>query len=307
MEKELYDIPVQAKLCYEKNKGLILPEKVPYIGMGSSYFAAIVLRYLGVRIIPELAAEYFYYIQKIRQFENAVLISQSGQTTDVINCSRCFREFVAIVNQFDSSLVSQPNLKSVVRIYAGDERYSSTKTFVNTLIVLYLGHGFDVKPALDLMERKYSELVYAGESIGVQIESSIKKKRLKCINIIGNGPNVGTACQAALTLSESTKLPFVGMSATQYEHGYKETAENALVIVINPSKSYLFARTRKLIKILSNAGTQVFEISETELDEMYSPFTSIILFYFMARYLASKFGISLPFTVGNKITERNSD
>jgi glucosamine--fructose-6-phosphate aminotransferase (isomerizing) len=275
--------------------------------MGSSYFAAIVLRYLGVRIFPELAAEYFYYIQKIRQFENAVLISQSGQTTDVINCSRCFREFVAIVNQVDSSLAGQPNLKSIVCIYAGDERYSSTKTFVNTLIVLYLGHGFDVKPAVDLMERKFTELVYAGESIGSQIEASIKKKKLKCLNIIGNGPNVGTACQAALTLSESTKLPFVGMSATQYEHGYKETAENALVIVINPSKSLLFARTRKLIKILSNAGTQVFEISETELDEMYSPFTSIIPFYFMARYLADRLGISMPFSVGNKITVRNGD
>jgi glucosamine--fructose-6-phosphate aminotransferase (isomerizing) len=307
MEKELYDIPVQARLCYEKNKGLILPDKVPYIGMGSSYFAAIVLRYLGVRIFPELAAEYLYYIQKIRQFENAVLISQSGQTTDVINCSRCFREFVAIVNQVDSSLVCQPNLKSAVQIYAGNEKYSSTKTFINTLIVLYLGHGFDVKPALDKIERKFAELVYLGESIGANIEISIRKKKLKCIIIIGNGPNVGTAYQAALMLSESTKLPFIGMSATQYEHGYKETADNAIVIVINPSNSVLFARTRKLLKILNHAGTQVFEISETELEESYSPFTSIIPFYFMARFLAGRLGIDVPFTVGNKITERNGE
>jgi len=307
MERELYDIPVQARLCYEKNKGLILPDKVPYIGMGSSYFAAVVLRYMGVKIFPELASEYFFYIQKNRQFENAVLISQSGRTTDVINCAKCFREFVAIVNMEDSSLVYQPNLKSSIRIFAGDEKYSSTKTFINTLIVLYLGHGFDVKHAVDLMERKFTELEYIGESIGASIETSIRKKKLKCINIIGNGPNVGTAFQAALTLSESTKLPFAGMSATQYEHGYKETAENALVIVINPLKSILFERTKNLMDILRNAGAQVFEISETELEETYSPFTSIIPFYFMASFLANKLAISSPFSIGNKITERSGE
>jgi glucosamine--fructose-6-phosphate aminotransferase (isomerizing) len=56
VEKELYDIPIQAKLCYEKNRGLILPEKVPYLGMGSSFFAAQVLRYLGVKYFLNLPA-----------------------------------------------------------------------------------------------------------------------------------------------------------------------------------------------------------------------------------------------------------
>ena len=79
MENELYDIPIQARLCYEKNKGLILPERVPYIGMGSSYFAAVTLRYLGVNVFPEVAGEYFHFIRTIKQFDNAVLISQSGE------------------------------------------------------------------------------------------------------------------------------------------------------------------------------------------------------------------------------------
>ncbi len=59
MENELFDIPNRAQLCYQKNKGLILPEKVPYIGMGASYFAAVTLRYLGVKIFPEIANEYY--------------------------------------------------------------------------------------------------------------------------------------------------------------------------------------------------------------------------------------------------------
>lgn len=303
MEKEIYDIPFQARLCYEKNKGLILPEKVPYIGMGSSYFAAVTLRYLGVKIFPELAGDYFHYLRLIKQFENAVLISQSGQTTDLINCSSCFKEYTAIVNDTLSSLVNQPNLKLVVPIFAGSEKFSSTKTFINTLIVLYLGHGFDVKNTLDSMERRFPEFELTGESIGSALLKSIKKKKIKSIQIIGNGPNVGTAYQAALMLSESTKFPFVGMSLTQYEHGYKETAENAVVIVINPSKGILYERTQKLMDVLRNSGAKVFEINDSELEEIYTPFSSILPFFFMASFLASSLGIDEPFQVGNKITE----
>ncbi|MBL7966681.1 MAG: hypothetical protein JNK09_06740 [Prolixibacteraceae bacterium] len=305
MEKELYDIPMQARLCYEKNKGLILPDKVPYIGMGSSYFAALVLRYAGVKIFPEIAGEYFNYIRMIRQFENAVLISQSGRTTDVINCSTCFREFIAILNNTESGLMLQPNLKMTVPIYAGNENYSSTKTFINTLIVLYMGHGFDVRKALDKIVERFAEYELIGRTIGASIENSLRKRKDRCINIIGSGPNVGIAYQAALVLSESTKIPFSGMSITQYEHGYKETATDSIVIVINPKNGVLFARTQKLMNLLRNSGATVFEISETELDEILSPFTSILPFYFMASFLQKRLGIQVPFLIGNKITERN--
>jgi glutamine---fructose-6-phosphate transaminase (isomerizing) len=303
VEKELNDIPFQAKLCYEKNKGLILPEKVPYIGTGSSYFATLVLRYLGVKVFPELAGEYFHYIRKIKQFDNAVLISQSGRTTDVINCSTCFKEYTAIVNDSGAPLANQPNLKLAIPIFAGDEEYSSSKTFINTLIVLYMGHGFDVRNALGSMEQRFQEFELTGVSIGAAIVKSIKKKKVKCINIIGNGPNFGIACQAALVLSESTKFPFIGMSLTQYEHGYKETAKNAVVMVINPLKGVLYDRTHRLMDAVRNAGAKVYEINEPELDETFSPLTSIIPFFFMASFLARKLRVAEPFMVGNKVTE----
>jgi glucosamine--fructose-6-phosphate aminotransferase (isomerizing) len=303
MENELYDIPIQARLCYEKNKGLILPDKVPYIGMGSSYFAAVTLRYLGVKIFPELAGEYFHYIRTIKQFDNAVLISQSGRTTDVLNCVSCFKEYTALVNDTMSPLANQPNLKLVVPIYAGEELHSSTKTFINTLIALYLGHGFDVKVVLDSIERRFSEFELIGNSIGSELYKSIRKQKAKCV-ILGSGPNVGIACQAALMLSESLKYPFVGMSLTQYEHGYKETAEDAVVIVINPSRGILYERTNRLLNVLRNVNAKVFEVNESELDEIYSPLTSIIPFFFMADSLCAKLGVLEPFKIGSKVTER---
>jgi glucosamine--fructose-6-phosphate aminotransferase (isomerizing) len=268
--------------------------------MGSSYFAAVVLRYLGVKIFPELAGDYFYYIRGIKQFDQAVLISQSGRTTDMINCASCFREYIAIVNDTDSPVAHQSNLKYVVPIFAGDEKFSSTKTFINTLIVLYLGHGFDVRKTL---ERRFSDFELTGKSIGTLLIKNLRNKRVSCVNIIGSGPNVGIAYQAALMLSETTRFPFIGMSLSQYEHGYKETAENAFVIVINPSKGILYDRTVKLMGTLRSAGANVFEVNDPESDETFSPFASVLPFFFMAQFLAAKLGVGNPFVIGNKITE----
>lgn len=304
MEKEIYDIPIQANLCYERNKGLILPEKVPYLGMGSSYFAALVLHFLGVKIYPEIAAEYFSYLKRAKQFSHGVLISQSGKTSDVLACTSCFESYTAIVNDVDSPLASFANLKNIVPIFAGDEMFSSTKTFINTLIVLYLGHGFDIRPALDAIHNRFPEFKLAGEFIGSHIEKSIRKRKVKSITILGSGPNYGIACQSALLLSETTKFQFIGMALSQYEHGIKETAEDSVVIILNPLKSVLFERTRQFSLFLEEAGAQVFEVTEPELDETLSPFTTVMPVFFMASYLADKLKITEPFLVGEKVTRR---
>lgn len=303
MENELFDIPSRARICYEKNKGLILPEKVPYLGMGSSFFAAVTLRYLGVRIFPEMAGEYFSYIKNIRQFENAVLISQSGRTTDVLNCVSCFNEYIAIVNDLGSPLAKKENAKVVVPIFAGREWFSSTKTFINTLITLYLGHGFDVKNVLETIEHRYPEFEAMGQSMGEAILKNVKRQKSMCI-ILGSGPNVGIAYQAALMLNESVKYPFVGMSLSQYEHGFKESASETFIIVINPSRGVMCERTSKMIDVLRKANAHVIEVNDSETDEKFTPFTSVLPFYFMADYLSSKLGVIAPFVVGSKITER---
>lgn len=44
MINEIKEISEKAKLCYQKNKDIVLPKNVPYLGMGSSYFSPLVLK-----------------------------------------------------------------------------------------------------------------------------------------------------------------------------------------------------------------------------------------------------------------------
>jgi len=302
VENEIFDIPLRARICYEKNKGLILPEGVPYLGIGSSFFATVALRYLGVKIFPEMAGEYFHYLKDVKQFENAVIVSQSGRTSDVLNCAQCFKEYIAVVNDLDSPLARQQNLKFAVPLFAGSEWFSSTKTFINTLVTLYLGHGFDVKDVVESLERRFPEFEALGHSLGDALFINVKRQKAMCF-ILGSGPNVGAAYHAALMLNETIKYPFVGMSLSQYEHGFKESAPDNVVIVINPEKGKMYHRTLKVIDLLRRVNAQVIEINDSVTEEGYSPFTSVLPFYFMADYLSSKLGIAAPFLVGSKITE----
>jgi glucosamine--fructose-6-phosphate aminotransferase (isomerizing) len=305
VESEISGICHHAVLCYDHNKGLILPDKVPYIGMGSSYFAALVLRYLGRKIYPELASEYFNYLEDVRQFEKAVLISQSGESSETLWCAELFEKFVCIVNETESPLGRHPAADIVVDLCAGEEKYSSAKTFINSLIVLFLGHGIDPTPALVRMQENFQLYRSQGYDWGKQIHSLLKKRKYKGFYILGAGPNLGAAMQAALVLTQITKYPFYGMSMAQFDHGIKEASGRSVIFVITPD-GIRDERPSILKQKIKSAGGVYFEWNEPGIPEHLSPVTSAIPFFFLSAFLKKKLKIKDPFLVGDKITRTRS-
>lgn len=301
MKDEIYEIPFRAELCYQKNKGLILPEEVPYIGMGASNIASNTFRYLGINIFPEKAAEYFNYLTKYKRPGNGVLISQSGQSSETLWCADYFESFIAIINNPASALGKHINCSKKICLYSGKENNIAAKTYINTLLTMYLGFGFDPAEAIGTLRKHAVEFEQIGIQLGDLIRSKLRWKRRASIYILGNGPNISTAKVAALVLSEVTKVSVLSMSVSQYDHGYKETAKNALVIGINhEGPEYL--RTKKLLKTIKSAGAQVFELDNPMVDSVYSPLTFPLPFYFAAEYLSNKLKLKSLFQVGDKIT-----
>ena len=58
--------------------------------MGSSLFAALAFKYMGFDIYPEMASEFYNYLQKGKKYPNGVLLSQSGRSTEVLWCAELF-------------------------------------------------------------------------------------------------------------------------------------------------------------------------------------------------------------------------
>jgi len=295
---EIYE---KAWYCYENIKDLSMPLKVPYLGMGSSYITCLIMKYAGKDIQPEIASEYFNYISPGKVSPLGVLISQSGESSETLWCRELFKKYVAITNETESSLAKAVNVKEVIPLYAGREKYSSTKTYINTLVVLYNGFGIDIRPALENLDANIEIYREWGEQTASELVSYIRKEKVNGFCFTGSGPNIATALQGALTFGETTKLSASGMALSQYDHGPKETSPGSVIFLIRTNGPSL-ERTDKLAAILSNAGAMVIPVEEMSLPEILTPFITIIKINFLSYYLAVELGITGTFNIGNKIT-----
>lgn len=302
MLNEIKEIPDKAEKILYSTKNIKLPTNVPYIGMGSSYYASLAMYYQGLPIQPSRGSEYYNYLSGKKIKDLGVLISQSGRSSEVIWCRDLFKKFYAITNVLKSPLCVSTNLERVFPILAGPEVSSSTKTYINTLITLYNGLGVDPTVAVEMLRGKMYEYERWGKETAGLIYELIIQKNYKGSYIIGNGPNIGTVHQAAHILSEATKYPFIGMSVSEYDHGPKETAKDSVVIVIK-SDGVSYRRTNKLFSLVENAGANVFYYEDKDVPESLSPITSVMPLMFMTHYLAKFFKTPKPFIVGNKVTE----
>ena len=303
MKNEVFEIPYRAELCYMKNKGVILPEEVPYIGMGASHIATKAFRFMGINFFPEKAAEYFNYLLKYKEPDKGVLISQSGHSSETIWCADYFKSFTAIVNDENSPLGNHQNCTKKVLLYSGVEDHIATKTYINTLLVLYLGFGFDPVEAVQALKKHQTEFEALGTEIGSRIYLKTQRKKRCCLYILGNGPNVATANIAALVLSQVMRMPVLSMSVSQYEHEFIETSKDAMVIAIN-HEGREYSRTKRLLKKVNNAGAETYELSNKYVESIFSPVTLPVPFYFAAEYLSQKLKVKTLFQVGDKVVSK---
>jgi glucosamine--fructose-6-phosphate aminotransferase (isomerizing) len=270
--------------------------------MGSSYFTTLALYYQGINIKPEAASTYYNYLSKMVKSKMAVLISQSGRSSEVLWCSRLFDKYIAITNYAKSELASSDSVSRIVELKAGEESYSSTKTYINTLIALYNGHKIDPGIAVDKLVTKMRDYELWGKEAAERLFKIIVDGTYKGFYIIGNGPNLSTAYKGALTMTEMTKYPTIGMSVSSYDHGPKESAKGTAIIVIK-SNGPSYRRTSQLFKLVENAGAEVIYLEDDSVPEHLSPITSIVPLFFMTYYLAQNLHVKKAFEVGEKVTE----
>ena len=299
---EISEIPDRVEDAYRRNTGLQLPQGCPYLGMGASYFAPLTLLFCGAQIAPHIASEYFYYLGHGMQ-DRAVLLSQSGMTSELLWNQGRFRSVVVVTNDPGSPIAISANTETVVDLSAGREECTSTKTYANMLIALYLGLGIDPRVAVDSLQTSFQRLRASGEDAGRKISEYMCDRSIKGLYVVGSGPNLGTAYQGALTLSETTKRSWTGLALAQYDHGPKETATDSVVVMLNgggPTKRRI-AALRDLLEKRSNA--LVLELSEHEVPENLTPLSLIVQLNFCMCHLADVLSVGDAFQIGTKVVQ----
>ena len=305
LRSEINEIPQRARDVQRATIGLELPADVPYLGMGSSYFAALTARYAGLPVQPELASEYDMYLRDACSEYEACLISQSGESTETLWCRDNFDEITVLVNDMDSTLAGSSNATEVIDLLAGPEEFSSTKSYINTLIALYQGHGVDCADAVDRLSKYFEEKaelqVALAQILALAIEGRIAAREPAGLYVLGSGPNLATAHQSALVLTETTKLPWTAMSVAAFDHGPKEAAAGANIIMLN-GKGRDSARIRALEAILRPIDCLVVAVESSGGDPLLSPIGLFAQVALLMDELANNLNVGDPFVVGGKVT-----
>lgn len=166
--------------------------------------------------------------------------SQSGRSAEVVHLVEKVSRarpgmLLAFTNEPQSTLGQQSNL--IINLLAGEEYGVATKTYMNalclsSLLALQLS-GEDIEGALKTMLAACDEMeAYLAnwEDRVEEIDTVFGKNNQ--VMVIGRGPSMASALNAALNQKEAAWLFTEGMNAAEFRHGPLELADENLKLVV---------------------------------------------------------------------------
>ncbi len=204
-------------------------KQVYLMGAGTSYHAAMlgakVLRENGINAVAVQGQDLITYRKVISAEDVFILISQSGETADIINVLPLIykNQKIGVINSEGSTLAKDVDV--LIPIGAGLEKaVASTKSF--TLSGVYLtfigmfaaGRGEEAIRDLKLMNiNMYNLLVPSVLSAIDKVAEKIKG--LENVFFLGRDANYITALEGALKLKEVSYIHAEAIDAATFKHG----------------------------------------------------------------------------------------
>jgi len=226
-------IPVFGGFNFNKLKKF---KRLILFACGSSYNAGIYSKYLFDRFFDchvELASEFKYNGKKISKEDLLIAISQSGETIDVLEALKKYKEkalmTLGIVNVVASSIARE--VGAGIYLHAGREiGVAATKTYTSQLIVLFLFWLYLARKLGYINEKQakayINELIKLPGKVRKVLEANKYIKRLAKKYVafnnalfLGRKFNYATALEGALKLKEIAYVHAEALSAGEMKHG----------------------------------------------------------------------------------------
>lgn len=210
-------------------------------GRGSSGHAGVFLRYLvETRLRIPVSASAPSVITAFRtplMLERAlfIVISQSGRSPDLVAATRSARDAgartIAIVNETSSPVADEAEF--VVPIEAGPEHsVAATKTVIGSMaagagLIAEFTEDHELQCALArLPDRLHRAMALDWSEIGDDLT------RASAVFVAARGLGLGSAREIALKISEILRLPSIGLSAAELQHGPRAALSSRTPVVM---------------------------------------------------------------------------
>ncbi len=264
----------------EKAAGLVKNARTTYlVGAGTSFHVARlgtrILREFGIVSVPIQGQDITTFGKVIKPDDVFVIISQSGETADLINALPMMKnnKKIGIMNSEESTLAKAVDI--LIPIGAGPEKaVAATKSFTLSSIYMCLLAAFAAGEKnkalhdLNLLDiNLYNQLV---PSVYSTIEkAAYRLKRMESVYFLGRDYDFIIALEAALKLKEISYIHAEAIDAATFKHGpLALVSDNTYLVAVVSDKSYdqtiynleeIKARSGKIIGI-SNRNAKAFDV-----------------------------------------------
>ncbi|AGG06168.1 MULTISPECIES: glutamine--fructose-6-phosphate transaminase (isomerizing) [Dehalococcoides] len=334
MLKEIHEQPrviqntlINMPLPESFNKSEILEQSrktgILFLACGSSYHAALTARYLveehlNIPVRLEVASE-FNYMHRLLPCKLAVVLTQSGETADVLRAMRRLKQagcmVVAITNVAGSTAARLAD--HTIYTQAGPEiGVAATKSFIAQLIVLY-ALCFAGASAANIRYQDYLSTMRLLPSVVQSIlgshqnikDAAVEVAKSKSAFFIGRGINYPIALEGALKLKEISYIHAEGYAAGELKHGPFAllSPETPVLALVSRDQTYEAMLTglreikvrRAPLIVIGEAGDEQLGqladrvISLPSFNRLFNPILFTVVLQLLAYYVALELGCSI--------------
>lgn len=303
--------------------------KIIFTGMGSSFSSCMnpgkVLMNHGIPCQVIVTSDLLYYqIDMIEKDDLVVIVSQSGESGEIVDLIRRMDadvHVVAFTNKADSTLGKRG--KECFILNVRDELAVSTRTYLSSVILLYMfQESFlgtdesrvfqDIELSLDYLEATIGDF----ENMGISMQNHLGVPPY--IVLLGRGFSYETIDAGGLFIKEVAKYPSISMESGQFRHGPYEMVVSGLSALIFAPEGPGLKMQFRLAKDLAELGSKIVLITNSKHDvehsnilmihqdyvnELLACLVDIVPIQCFGNYVAKAKGVKVgEFVHGSKIT-----
>lgn len=310
-------------------KRIIDADTIVFIAAGTSYNAALVgqryLRNFNKKVDVFIASEWIFYPYQSGEDTLYILISQSGETADILKCLRTIRAYgadvLAITNVEVSTLYQSADYSLL--LHAGTEiSVASTKAYIAQITLLSLLYARLVNKITTIAAlERVIEAIYNIISRRDDIKAIADKiYKSKDVFFLGRGFDYDVAVEAQLKLKETTYIHAEAYPGGEMLHGPIALIEENTPVVFFISDSLTVAATREVIEEMRNRKANTIVCSLAPFNDSndsfiishpikgyHSPITFAVFAQYLAYFTAVNLGrdVDRPRNLAKAVRDRN--
>jgi glucosamine--fructose-6-phosphate aminotransferase (isomerizing) len=272
----------------------------------ANYCAYLIMARMG-RIVASLPMSLvtLYKSPLVTRDTLTIAISQSGQSPDVVEPIRYFRDggatTVALVNDIDSPLAQAAEW--AIPLHAGKEHsVAATKSFITSLVagarlVAHWQNDPELIEGLAALPQALDEAARADWSAALEVLTPARN-----IMVVGRGISFPIALESALKFKETSALQAEAFSGAEIKHGPMALIEDGYPLLIFATRGPTQAGLVQLATEMRGRGARVLLAAPADIAERdltlpvaatpdLDPIVAVQAFYVMAAHLSKARGM----------------